>query len=153
MMPVTRRHTLASIAGVALLALACVLAPGSASAQNVSARVTVRAIVANHGGAGVDPSLTSWTDRLQRQFAAHNFDSFALHGAQTFTLTTGNPATIDIPGDRTASIELLSVANGTYTLQIQVPGGSTTVRMPPDQILFVGGPNVPGGTLILMVDS
>ena len=68
-------------------------------------------------------------------------------------LTAGNPATIDIPGDRSASIELLTVNNGTYSLQIQVPGGSTTVRMPRDQILFVGGPNVPGGTLILMVDS
>lgn len=150
-MNVTRRHTLASLAGIALLALATLCAPSSASAQDVSARVTVRAIVAGHGGSGVDASLSSWADRLQRQFTT--FDSFTLHGAQTFTLTAGNPATIDIPGDRSASIELLTVNNGTYSLQIQVPGGSTTVRMPRDQILFVGGPNVPGGTLILMVDS
>ena len=123
-------------------------APSEAQAQTVS--VEVRVIVGSSGGGGVDNALSSLSSRLQRQFS--RFNSFSQHGMQNFQLNVGQSRSVSLPGGGSASIQLVSVSGGEQELRIQVPGGGSTMRTR-GGLFFVGGANVPGGTLILAIST
>ena len=119
--------------------------PAEAQAQTVS--VEVRVIVGSNGG-GTDAALSGLESRLQRQF--RQFSGFSQHGMRRFSLSVGQSQSVSVPGGQTATIQLVSASGGEHELRISVPGGGTTMRTR-GGIFFVGGAQVPGGTLILMI--
>jgi hypothetical protein len=149
-------RTLRTLAVALCLAVGSLVAWGSgplapaASAQE-SATVSVAVILASTGDGGVDAALRSRESRLRSQFS--RYTQFQLHGQQRLQLTEGRTQTIQVPGGVNASILLVSVRDGNYNLQVQVTGGSTTVRSPRNSLFFVGGPSVQGQTLILMFET
>lgn len=115
-------------------------------------QVTVRVILANNTGAGVSHGLGPWTGRLRNQFRQYN--TFSLYATQSFSVTVGGASqSINIPGTGSASLELSAHAQGQYVFDVQIPGGVTSVRSPAGSLFFVGGAAVPGGTLILMIET
>lgn len=152
-------NTVRSLLRTTLVALSLVLAatvashvvaPTAAVAQQ-TANVTVTIILASNGGGGVDAGLRARESRLRSQFGQYN--QFSLHARNALSLTEGQVRTINVPGGVSASVTLLSARDGNFNLQVQVTGGSTTVRSPQNSLFFVGGPSVNGQTLILMFET
>lgn len=146
-----RIFQLALVAFGALLLFAgmSMATPRSASAQQVNVTVTV--IVASNDGAGADASLSSHARRLQQQFS--QFNSFRQSTRERLALTPGQSGSVALPGARAATVLLEGQRNGTILLQVQVPGGSTDIRLPPGGTIFLAGTPVTGGTAILMIQT
>jgi len=142
--------------GLRLLLLAApltvlTLAADPAAAQTQSANVTLRVIVASNAGGGVAAELRSFAAQLTAQFQGYN--TFVQHSSTAATIAQGEQQRVSTPGDGTATITFSGMEGGQYTFNVQIPGGSTTVRMPGNSVLFVGGSSVAGGTLIIMLDT
>lgn len=138
------------LALLALLAFGALLAASPADAQAQTVSVEVRVITGSSGGGATDGALSSLASRLGRQFP--QFNSFRQSGMQRFSLTVGQTQSVSIPGGQSASISLQSVSGGEHELRISVPGGGSTIRTR-GGIFFVGGAQVPGGTLILAIST
>ena len=127
------------------------LAAGPATAQTESAAVTLRVIVASNSGGGVAAELRSFATQLTAQF--QSYDTFVQHSSTAATIAQGDEQRVGTPGGGTATVTFSGLEGGQYTFNVQIPGGSTTVRMPANSTLFVGGSPVAGGTLIIMLDT
>ena len=150
-----KKHTLLNFALRALL-LAAPLSADTflathAAAQSESASVTLRVIVASNAGSGVSSELAPFASQLNAQF--QNFDSFSQHSSTAASIAQGDEQRVGTPGGGTATVTFSGMEDGQYTFNVQIPGGSTTVRMPGNSVLFVGGSAVAGGTLIIMLDT
>lgn len=150
-----KTHTLLNFALRALL-LAAPLGAGAllatdAFAQTASASVTLRVIVASNAGGGVSSELAPFASQLNAQF--QNYDSFAQHSSTAATISQGDEQRVGTPGGGTATVTFSGMEGGQYTFNVQIPGGSTIVRMPGNSVLFVGGSAIEGGTLIIMLDT
>jgi len=140
---------LVALSALLLFAGASLATPRAASAQQVNVTVTV--IVASNSGSGVDASLSAHARRLQQQFS--QFDSFSQSTRRSLALAPGQSGSVSLPGARPATILLEGQRNGTILLQVQVPGGSTDIRLPPGGTIFLAGTPVTGGTAILMIQT
>ncbi len=127
------------------------LVAGDATAQSESAIVTLRVIVASNSGGGVAAELRSFATQLTAQF--QSYDTFVQHSSTAATIAQGDEQRVGTPGGGTATVTFSGMEGGQYTFNVQIPGGSTTVRMPANSTLFVGGSPVAGGTLIIMLDT
>ena len=155
MLPLAQSTLRALVTSVAMLLGGFIALPllgpvAEAQAQE-SASVQVTVILASNSGAGIDARLQSRSSRLRSQFA--QYADFQLHGQQRLQLTPGQTQSIRVPGGVNASVTLVSSRDGNYNLQVQVTGGSTTVRSPRNSLFFVGGPSVQNQTLILMFET
>ena len=133
-----------------LIAFAALTFGAQAEAQAQTVSVEVRVIVGSSGSGGVDGALSSLSSRLTRQFS--QFNTFSQHSQRRFSLGVGQSQSVALPGGQSATIELRSVSGGEQELRISVPGGGSTIRTT-GGIFFVGGANVPGGTLILAIST
>jgi hypothetical protein len=127
------------------------LAAYPVAAQTQSASVTLRVIVASNTGGGVAADLRSFAAQLTAQFQSYN--TFVQHSSTAATIAQGDQQRVSTPGGGTATVTFSGMEDGQYTFNVQIPGGSTTVRMPGNSVLFVGGSAVAGGTLIIMLDT
>ena len=149
----TRRMFLRQIAMTASMLFALVVGaalfapPVSAQSSNL----TVTVILASNAGTGVDSTLSAQSARLSQQFG--QFNSFARQSVQQFALQTNTDQPIALPGNNNCTIRLLSVSGTQHEFQIEITGGSTTVRSPAGSRFFVAGPTALGGTLILMFET
>lgn len=143
-----------------LFALACsalaLVLPESAYAQRpleISQADTVRAevmvISATNGGEGVGPSLRRLEGNLLRQFG--QFDSFRLDSRHTLVLAVGETRSLRLPGGGSASIRIEADGDGTATMVVSVPGG--TSRIESGGLVFVGAGSAGGGGVILAIQS
>lgn len=138
------------LAFAALMAFAALTFAGSAEASAQTVNVEVRVITGSAGGGGVDSALSGLSSRLSRQFS--QFNTFNQAGMRRFALNVGQSQNVSLPGGQSASIQLVSVTGGEQELRISVPGGGSTIRTR-GGIFFVGGAQVPGGTLILAIST
>jgi hypothetical protein len=127
------------------------LAADPVAAQTQSASVTLRVIVASNSGGGVAAELRSFATQLTAQFQSYN--TFVQHSSTAATIAQGDQQRVGTPGGGTATVTFSGMEGNQYTFNVQIPGGSTTVRMPGNSVLFVGGSSVAGGTLIIMLDT
>ena len=139
---------LAATMATATIAGVC-LAPNQAQADAENIEVSVHVITASSDNSGVPGNLQELQSRLQQQFS--QFSGFALESHQEVPLDVGQSGTIHAPGDIVVSFEFLGEHEGNYRLRISLPGGSTNVSAPANGLFFVGGPDVPGGVLILAI--
>jgi hypothetical protein len=142
---------LATALALATLAGAHLASPPDAAAQDASAQVTVRIIVGSTEAGGVPESLASVGSQLTRQFP--RFASFTLHSSTNATIAEGDSQRIGTPGGGTASITFTGSSNGALLFTVEIPGGTTQVTMPANSVFFVGGSQIPGGELIVMLDT
>jgi hypothetical protein len=149
--PLLTHCALCATLAAATLAAATGLHAPAAHAQSEQVSVAIRIIIAGQDGSGVAPDLAPLTQRLQQQFP--RFSSFTQHSFTSITLTGGQEHRIGLPGDGTATLVFTGMESGQFGFDVRIPGGTTHVRMPTDSILFVGGAGVPGGTLIIMLDT
>lgn len=131
-----------------LLAVGLVFGASTAFAQS-TVNVRVEVIVASDTDGGVDASLRAHAAHLTRQFPS--FRRFLSSGSHRASLANGASQSFALPGGGTVTLRSLGATNGRHKLQIDVPGGSTTVDAAPGGRLFVGGPRAPNGTVILMI--
>ncbi|MFT5992346.1 MAG: hypothetical protein ACI82G_001344 [Bradymonadia bacterium] len=125
-----------------------IAAPRDAAAQTVTAQVQV--VEASNENGGVDGALSGVQGNLTRQFG--QFDTFALFAQHNLVLQVGTPRRIDVPGAGNASVELLSLDGSEATLRVTIPGGSSTISTQ-GGLVFVGGSALPGGRLILAIQT
>lgn len=133
---------------VLLLTFGLVFGASTAFAQS-TANVRIEVIVASNDDGGVDAALRAHASHLTRQFPS--FQSFRAAGSHRASLADGGTKSFSLPGGGTVTIRSLGATNGRHKLQIDVPGGSTTVDAASGGRLFVGGPRAPNGTVILML--
>lgn len=144
----TLHRSLVALASILTVFFALSLAaPAEAQAQTVSG--TVRVITGSSGGT-TSASLNGLSARLQRQFP--QFDTFQERGMQRISLSVGQSTSVSLPGGGSATIQLVSLSGGEQELRISIPGGGTTMRTR-GGLFFVGGAQVPGGTLILAIST
>lgn len=143
----TRRNLLALSSALAVTLALGLAAPARAQAQTVTG--TVRVITGSNGGS-TSASLNGLSARLARQFP--QFDTFTEQGMQRLSLSVGQSQSIALPGGGTATIQLVSLSGGEQELRISIPGGGTTMRTR-GGLFFVGGAQIPGGTLILAIST
>ena len=131
-----------------MLTFAPLAGPAHAQAGPATASLRVEVIVASAEEGQVDAALRDLQRRLQTQFS--QFRSFVLRSRETWTLQAGQSASLPLLPNVNATFRLLSVNGERAEVEVTVPGGQTTVALPPSGLVFVAGPrDAEGRTLIL----
>ncbi len=135
------------ILAAAIFAVGLLFAP-MASAQSGSVSVTVEVILAGNDGGGVADQLQPYSGRLRQQFA--QFNSFEYVTSERFTLNAGESNQFSVPGGNTITVNFSGTSGNSYRMNVQLPGGGTTINSPAGGIFFVGGPRANGKSVILL---
>lgn len=135
----------AATAGVAVKA-------EDAAAQTQAIAMSVRVVVASGEGSTVDPELTRYERTFEMQFS--RYSSFRLVSEQEFGLVAGQTQSVSLPnGGGEVTFEYVRQQEENSVINVGITGGFTRIHMPPDQPMFIAGPPVEGGTLIIIFET
>jgi hypothetical protein len=147
-----RKLALATALAAATVVGAAV-ATGDATAQQTQAiALSVRVVVASGDGSVTDTQLQRFERTFEMQFS--RYSSFRLVSEHEFGMVPGQTETISLPnGGGEATFEYVRQQEENSVINVGITGGFTRVHMPPDQPMFIAGPAVEGGTLILIFET
>jgi hypothetical protein len=141
--------------GALALVVSSLSTPRAAAAQTADERydLEIRVISAQPGEARVDPALK----RYQRDFEAMPYQSFTLLDAHAKTLRKGETVSMQFPGDGNRFMKVK--ANGlkeqklSFAIAIDPLRFKTSVRIPDNGTIIVGGPSYDKGVILLAVTA
>lgn len=144
-------RTLGPWLGAALLLLTVVggwlAAPGTAHADNAS--LSVRVILASSSGSSVDGALGGIASQLEARFG--QYGSFEQLDSQRVSISEGSSRNIGLPNGQSVTLSFQGTSGSSYRISVSLPGGGTTVTVPPGGLFFVAGPSFSGGILIIAI--
>lgn len=141
-----KRVLLIAALGIAAM-VAIATTPADARAQ--TANLSVRVVLANNNGGGVDSALASIASPLRSRFG--QYGSFRQISSHSLSIGDGGTQSIGLPNGQTVQIGFQGMSGGSYRLEVRLPGGGTTVTAPPGGIFFVAGPRWEDGILIVAI--
>ncbi|HET8759962.1 MAG TPA: hypothetical protein VFN94_02775 [Nitrospiria bacterium] len=127
---------------------------GTAAAADAPVTVTVQVIQASNQGSAVDPALA----KIRSQLSSLKFSSYRLLETRPVTTALGAKHTLALPGGRTLDLYPYGISGGSLELLVTIMDGSkrmldTTVRLPRNGTIVVGGPAHGDGVLIVALSG
>lgn len=139
--------------GALALALAALLAPQAARAEEQQLQVQVEVVLASRQGQAVEPpELEKMRETFQRK--GFPFTSFKRLSQQELQVASGKPAEVKLPNGVSASLKLLKLEKDTATLRVEVPQLSAAeVELGRQGSVYQRAGRHAGGELVLVLSS
>jgi hypothetical protein len=127
---------------------------GVAPAADAPVTITVQVIQASNQGSTVDPALA----KIRSQLSSLKYSSYRLLETHPVATTLGAKHTLSLPGGRTLDLYPYGISGGSLELLVTIIDGSkrmldTTVRLPRNGTIVVGGPAHGDGVLIVALSG
>jgi hypothetical protein len=140
-----------AVALLAFAALLCAAADFASAADSVT--IDVGAVYASNEGSSVDPALSQIRSKIRAMF---NYTSYKMLDRKRRTLGVGESGDYPIPGERNLRVKLLSSEGNKVRLVIRLDEAgrkllTTTLGLPRNGMVLVGGPSYESGVLILVI--
>lgn len=139
------------VALLAFAAMLCAAAGLSAAAETVT--IDVGAIYASNEGSSIDPALSQIRGKIRAMF---NYTSYKMLDRKRHTLGVGESGDYALPGQRNMRVKVLSSEGRKVRLSIRLEEAgrnllTTTLGLPRNGMVLVGGPSYESGVLILVI--
>ncbi|MFZ5862455.1 MAG: hypothetical protein ACOYXR_06440 [Nitrospirota bacterium] len=117
-------------------------------------KLTVQVVQASNQGATVDPALA----KIRAQLSSLKFSSYRLLETHPLSTTVGAKHAVALPGGRTMDLYPYGVSGGSLEVLVTITDGAkrildTTVRLPNNGTIVVGGPSHGDGVLIVALSG
>ncbi len=135
-----------------LFAIVVLVARGWAADQPV--KLTVQVIQASNQGATVDPALA----KIRAQLSSLKFSSYRLLETHPLSTKVGAKHAVALPGGRTMDLYPYGISGGSLEVLVTITDSAkrildTTVRLPNNGTIVVGGPSHGDGVLIVALSG
>jgi hypothetical protein len=126
----------------------------AALAADAPVTLTVQVIQASNQGSTVDPALA----KIRSQLSSLKYSSYRLLETHPVATTLGAKQTLSLPGGRTLDLYPYGISGGSLELLVTIIDGTkrildTTVRLPRNGTIVVGGPAHGDGVLIVALSG
>lgn len=132
------------------LAVALLATAGTARADD-SYGIEIRIIEATNQGGGIDPALK----RFSSDFKNLPFKSYRQVDFHAKKLRTGETVSMEFPGRRFLKVKANGTRDGKHRFRLSIDAlkFSTSVRIPDNGTLIVGGPKSGDGVILLAITA
>ncbi len=136
---------------LAVVALAWLVVPMAASAQEETVKVQVEVVLASKKGSEVEPPELA---KMKEQFQKQNFSftSFKRLSLEVLEVSAKQPTEVKLPSGTNASLQLLGMKDGTATVRVAIPRQPTLdVELGRQGAVYQKAGKYVGGELILVL--
>ncbi len=123
-------------------------------AAEAPVKLTVQVIHASNNGAAVDPALA----KIKAQLSSLKFSNYQLLETHPLSTKVGAKHAVALPGGRTMDLYPYGISGGSLEVLVTITDGTkrildTTVRLPNNGTIVVGGPSHGDGVLIVALSG
>jgi hypothetical protein len=127
---------------------------GRSWAADQPVKLTVQVIHASNQGTAVDPALA----KIRAQLSSLKFSSYRLLETRPLSTKVGAKHAVALPGGRTMDLYPYGISGGSLEVLVTITDGAkrlldTTVRLPNNGSIVVGGPSHGEGVLIVALSG